>query len=267
MVRLRNESLASRSGPVRSLHSDQVCNQVTGNIKIGTCGFGVAQAEYARTFSCVEIQHTFYQPPRLTTLNRWRTQMPADFEFTLKAWQLITHDARSPTYRRLKRKLSETEKAEAGYFRATAIVNEAWEVTLASAKALKAKTILFQCPSSFKQTADNIARMEKFFSTIDRQDLTLCWEPRADWDADVLTSICVSLELCHVVDPFIGKTVTSDKYYFRLHGRSGWRYQYEPGELKELATSLVKSKRGYVFFNNSKMTEDALRFCKVLGDH
>lgn len=35
--------------------------------------------------------------------------------------------------------------------------------------------------------------------------------------------------------------------------------QYELGELKELATSLVKSKRGYVFFNNSKMTEDALK--------
>jgi uncharacterized protein YecE (DUF72 family) len=60
--------------------------------------------------------------------------------------------------------------------------------------------------------------------------------------------------------------VTPDKYYFRLHGRSGWRYQYELGELKELATSLVKSEGGYVFFNNSKMTEDALRFCTLLGD-
>jgi uncharacterized protein YecE (DUF72 family) len=247
-------------------NSDQACKQVTGTIKIGTCGFGVAQAEYARNFSCVEVQHTFYEPPRLTTLNRWRSQMPADFEFALKAWQLITHEARSPTYRRLKRKLSETEKAEAGSFRATGIVNEAWAATLAAAQALRAKTILFQCPSSFKQTADNIATMEKFFSSIDRQDLNLCWEPRGDWDAAVVRSICVSLELCHVVDPFIGKTVTSDKYYFRLHGRGGWRYQYELGELKELATSLVKSKRGYVFFNNSKMTEDALKFCKLLGD-
>ena len=256
----------SRSGPVRSLHSDQSCNEVTGNTKIGTCGFGVAQAEYGRIFSCVEVQHTFYEPPRLTTLNRWRMQMPADFEFTLKAWQLITHEAKSPTYRRLKRQLSSTEKAEAGSFRATEIVNEAWEATLAAAQILRAKTILFQCPASFKQTAENIASMEKFFCSIDRQDLNLCWEPRGDWDAAVVRSICVSLELCHVVDPFTGKTVTPDRYYFRLHGRSGWRYQYELGELKELATSLVKSKPGYVFFNNSKMTEDALKFCKVL-DH
>lgn len=264
MVRLRNDLLVSGSGPVSSLHSHQACQQVTGKTKVGTCGFGVAQAEYARAFSCVEVQHTFYEPPRLTTLDRWRSQMPDEFEFTLKAWQLITHDARSPTYRRLKRKLSETEKREAGYFRATAIVNEAWGATLASAKALKAKTILFQCPSSFKQTAENIASLEKFFCSIDRQDLNLCWEPRGEWDAGVVRSICVSLELCHVVDPFIGTTVTPDKYYFRLHGRSGWRYQYELGELKELAASLVKSQRGYVFFNNSKMTEDALEFCKLL---
>jgi uncharacterized protein YecE (DUF72 family) len=74
-------------------NSDQACNQVTRTIKNGTCGFGVAQAEYAGTFSCVEVQHTFYEPPRLTTLNRWRTQMPKDFEFALKAWQLITHEA------------------------------------------------------------------------------------------------------------------------------------------------------------------------------
>ena len=254
------------SDPNQSRHSNQACDHLRGTTKIGTCGFGVAQLEYARTFSCVEVQHTFYEPPRLTTLSCWREQMPADFEFTLKAWQLITHEARSPTYRRLKRKLSQTEKAEAGFFRATEIVNEAWETTLAAAHALRAKTILFQCPSSFKQTAENIASMEKFFSSIDRQDLNLCWEPRGDWDAAVVRSICVNLELCHVVDPFIGKNVTPDKYYFRLHGRSGWRYEYELGELKELAASLVKSKRGYVFFNNSKMTEDALKFCKLLND-
>src|SRR6266567_2277021 len=163
MLSLRIDVPVSRSGPVRSLHSDPACKQVTGRTKIGTCCFGVAQAEYARAFSCVEVQHTFYQPPQLTTLKRWRRQMPADFEFTLKAWQLITHDAKSPTYRRLKRKLSETEKPEAGYFRATAIVNEAWGTMLASAKALKAETILFQCPASFKQTHKNIASMEKFF--------------------------------------------------------------------------------------------------------
>jgi uncharacterized protein YecE (DUF72 family) len=249
----------------RSL-SEVVCKKVACAAAVGTCGFGLGKEAYAQAFSCVEIQHTFYQPPQTKTLERWRRQMPADFEFTLKAWQLITHDARSPTYRRLKRKLSETEKPEAGYFKPTAIVNEAWETTLASAKALKAKTILFQCPASFKPTAENIARMEKFFCSIDRRDFNLCWEPRGDWDTAVVRSICNSLGLCHAVDPFIEKTVTPDRYYFRLHGRTGWRYQYEVGELEELAAALPETKSGYVFFNNSKMTEDALKFCNLLSN-
>lgn len=244
---------------------DVACRNAANTLQVGTCGFGLAKEAYARAFSCVEIQHTFYQPPQIKTLERWRREMPAGFEFTLKAWQLITHDAKSPTYRRLKRKLSEIERSEAGYFRSTSIVNEAWATTLASARALNAKTILFQCPASFKQCAENIARMETFFASVDRQDLNLCWEPRGNWDMAVVRSVCNRLQLWHVVDPFIGKTTTPDKCYFRLHGKTGWRYQYETGELEELAAALP-GNIGYVFFNNSKMTEDALKFCRVLSD-
>jgi uncharacterized protein YecE (DUF72 family) len=241
------------------------CKKVARAVKVGTCGFGLAKEAYAHAFSCVEIQHTFYQPPQLKTLERWRREMPSDFEFTLKAWQLITHDAKSPTYRRLKLELSEGERQGAGYFRATAIVKKAWETTLASARALRAKTILFQCPASFKQCEENIASMEKFFSSIDEQDLNLCWEPRGSWDTEVVRSICTRLRLWHVVDPLVGKTETPDKSYFRLHGRNGWRYQYEAAELEELAT-VVAPRACYVFFNNSGMSEDALKFCRALRD-
>jgi uncharacterized protein YecE (DUF72 family) len=235
-------------------------------LKVGTCGFGLAKVAYARVFSCVEIQHTFYQPPQIKTLERWRREVPANFEFTLKAWQLITHDARSPTYRRLKRKLSQSEKQEAGYFRTTAIVKEAWEKTLLAAKALEAKTVLFQCPASFTPIEENVANMEKFFCSIDRNDLNLCWEPRGNWDEEVVRSLCARLGLWHVVDPFVGKTETPDNCYFRLHGRNGWRYQYETGELEDLADTVLKRKTSYVFFNNSRMIDDALRFCNILND-
>jgi uncharacterized protein YecE (DUF72 family) len=265
-ARTKPAPLADTTAYRTSSTSEVICRNITRMAKVGTCGFGLAKEAYARAFSCVEIQHTFYQPPQVKTLERWRSEMPANFEFTIKAWQLITHDAKSPTYRRLKRKLSETERREAGYFRATTIVTEAWETTLASAKALKAKTILFQCPASFKPSQENIASMEKFFASIDRQGFNLCWEPRGGWDAKVVRSICTRLQLWHVVDPFVDKSVTPDKCYFRLHGRNGWRYQYEAGELAELAAALPKRKAGYVFFNNSKMTEDALRFCRIVGD-
>lgn len=248
--------------------------------KVGTSGFGLAQKRYAQQFSCVEVQHTFYQPPAISTLERWRAAAPPDFEFVLKAWQLITHDARSPTYRRLKKQLTEVEKEQAGYFRPTPIVQEAWETTLACAGALRARTILFQCPASFRQTKENIASLERFFSGINRSgaendQLNLAWEPRGDWDQKVVKTICNELNLWHAVDPFVAKSVTPERLYFRLHGRTGWRYEYEEGELRELAGMLVprrsKQRRAdhiaaYVFFNNVRMTQDALRFRSILGE-
>ncbi len=239
---------------------------MTGKVNIGTCGFRLPRPEYAQLFSCVEIQHTFYQPPQIQTLERWRAETPAEFEFTLKAWQLITHEAKSPTYKRLKKKLSETERAEAGYFKPTQTVRDAWETTFACAKALRATTILFQCPASFKQTAENISNMEKFFSGINRGRLNFCWEPRGDWDSKVVKNICQDLKLWHVTDPFAGKSVTPTKCYFRLHGRKGWRYKYEESELEELASMLPEDKRAYVFFNNIYMTEDALRFQEIIKE-
>ncbi len=233
-------------------------------IKIGTSGFRTNKTEYAQLLDCVEIQHTFYQPPQISTLERWRLEVPDSFEFAVKAWQLITHEAKSPTYKRLKKKLSETEREEAGYFKPTAIVQEAWETTLACAQALKAKTILFQCPASFKQNTENIANLENFFSSIKRGKFNFVWEPRGNWDKKVVGDICERLKLWHVVDPFKEKTVTPDKCYFRLHGRNGWRYEYETDELEELAAMMPKSKISYVFFNNIRMLEDALKFQEIL---
>lgn len=235
-----------------------------GKVNIGTSGFRIPRVEYTQLLSCVEIQHTFYQPPQILTLERWRQETPPDFEFTLKAWQLITHEAKSPTYKRLKKQLSEIEKGEAGYFKPSALVREAWETTLACAKALKAKTILFQCPASFKQTKENISNLEKFFSGINQRRFNFCWEPRGDWDNEVVKSICKNLNLWHVVDPFVRKSVTPGKCYFRLHGRNGWRYKYEEGELEELATMLPENKSSYIFFNNIHMTEDALKFKEII---
>ncbi|MBD2753074.1 DUF72 domain-containing protein [Spirosoma validum] len=234
------------------------------DLHVGTCGFTDAKPEYAQLFSCVEVQQTFYQPPRLATLERWRKEVPADFEFALKAWQLITHPAKSPTYKRLKRKLSEREYADAGYFRPTPIVEEAWQVTLACAQALKAKTILFQCPASFTQTPEHIDNLVHFFSSIERNELICCWEPRGPWDKQVIKDLCEELNLWHVVDPFSNATMTPDQCYFRLHGRSGWRYQYESAELTDLVDLLPTDKPAYVFFNNVHMRQDALAFKRIL---
>ena len=237
---------------------------MTKNVEIGTCGFRYTKEEYIKLLSCVEIQHTFYQPPQIKTLERWRQEVPEDFEFTLKAWQLITHESKSPTYKRLKKKLTEAELADTGSFKSTPIVKEALETTLACAGALKARTILFQCPASFKPIEENIENLHGFFSNIKRGRLNFCWEPRGAWPDRIVKDLCDELNLWHVVDPFAKRTVTPNDCYFRLHGIGGWRYKYEDGELEELASLLPDQRLSYVFFNNNEMTDDAVRFTKIV---
>ena len=97
--------------------------------KVGCCGFVVSQQEYFQLFNLIEIQTTFYQLPRLQTAEKWRATAPQGFEFTIKAWQLITHEPSSPTYRRLRSKIDPTKLDHYGSFRVTPEVLEAWNRT------------------------------------------------------------------------------------------------------------------------------------------
>ena len=116
------------------------------DIKIGCCGFPRARGEYFKTFKVAEVQQTFYQPPALKTVEKWRSEAPGDFEFTLKAWQLITHEFKSPTYRRLRLSWAEEKLSRCGSFKPTEEVQWAWEETQKMARALKAKLVVFQTP-------------------------------------------------------------------------------------------------------------------------
>jgi len=237
------------------------------DVKVGTCGFGrVKRPDYFKFFPVVEIQHTFYQPPQIETLEKWRAAAPENFEFTLKAWQLITHETSSPTYKRCTRYFNEKEIDQAGFFKPTQVVHEGLEVTLECAKALKARTILFQCPAKFQPLPENILNMKRFFSEIDRGELNFVWEPRGKaWEDQLVKEICEELDLWHCVDPFARPTVTPAKCYYRMHGIPRWRYTYEDMELFELISLLPEGKPSYVFFNNITMKNDAMRFIDVIG--
>ena len=174
-----------------------------GKVKVGCCGFRLAMRQYFGEFPVVEVQQTFYQPPQPVTLERWRSEAPTRFEFTLKAWMLITHESRSPTYRRLKRALTEQERQECGAFRPSEIVREAWETTLAAARALGAKRVLFQCPASFRPNDENVENLRIFFTGLAAETgLRYLWEPRGEWPEGLVRAICKDLDLVHVVDPF-----------------------------------------------------------------
>lgn len=229
-------------------------------VKVGCCGFPLPKDQYARCFSVAEVQQTFYEPPRLSTLERWRTLVPADFEFTLKAWQLITHTDRSPTFRRLRTKLSARELHDCGSFKNTSVVRQAWDRSRACAEVLKARYILLQCPASFTPVSNNLEQMRVFFGGIDRGKLKLLWEPRGDWPQSLVSSLCSDLDLVHAVDPFITHSVSQRLIYFRLHGGKGFKHVYTNSELEALQAMIPPQTPAYVMFNNIAMLDDAQRF-------
>jgi len=235
-------------------------------IHIGCSGFRSSRAAYFQRLAAVEVQHTFYQPPKPATLEGWRAEAPEGFAFAIKAWQFITHRATSPTYKRLKRPLTEQEREEAGFFRPNDTVQAAWEATQASARALGAEAVLFQCPASFEPTQENVGHLLGFFGSAEREGRAFFWEPRGGWPPELVEDLCRELDLGHVVDPFTDETVTPDRCYFRLHGRRGWRYSYEDAELEELAGMLPEGAAAYVFFNNVDMMRNAVRFREIVED-
>jgi uncharacterized protein YecE (DUF72 family) len=238
-------------------------------MKLGMCGFTIGAAAYVKQFRVVELQQTFYDPPPLPTVERWRARAPADFEFTMKAWQVITHLGTSSTYRRLRREFSERERAEAGGFRVNATTLAAWQTTLAAHRALRATAILFQCPPSFRSSEENIAAMRQFFAVIERPtDVHLLWEPRGPWPDDVVLGLCRELGLIHAVDPFIRPSLTPELLYWRLHGNKSHYANYTDNELRQIIAWLPPGPRtdAYVLFNNIPRVKDVKRFRELLDD-
>lgn len=240
-------------------------------IKVGLCGFSMSMAEYPRHFPVVEVQQTFYEPPSDKVLSGWRSNLPAGFEVTIKAWQLITHESNSPTYRRLKQPLGSRERAMCGGFRDSRVVREALTRTLACAALVNASTVVFQCPASFRPDADTVQRLRFFFSSIANPlrpaALRYGWEPRGPaWtqNASLAHSLCEELGLTYVVDPFVTPPRASGgaPVYLRLHGTTGARHVYSDAELQQLADSAPPD--AYVMFNNIPRVSDALRFLALI---
>lgn len=229
-------------------------------IKVGCCGFCEAMKKYFQDFKLVEIQKTFYNPPRIETAEKWRKQTPKDFEFTIKAWQIITHPPTSPTFRKAGIKAK-----DCGFFKPNEEVFKGWEVTRKFADALNSKIILFQTPPSFKENEENVENMRQFFSSIER-DYIFVWEPRG-WSDETVKHVCEELDLVHCVDPFVAKPLYGEIAYLRLHGTHArmYKHKYSDEELEKLAGYCkTLGKETYVLFNNVYMCEDAKRFHSLI---
>lgn len=250
-----------------------------GDVKVfvGCCGFPFSRKKYYALFNTVEVQQTFYKLPQKSTLERWRKEAPSSFVFNIKAWQVITHPASSPTWRRAGIKpIGNIENY--GYLKPTKENIDAWIKTIEAARILGARVIVLQTPPSFSYSETNVKNAKEFFMlaaryTSDR--IVIGWEPRGDWHEhrDMLEDIMCGVGVIHVVDPFRRKPVVCSGQkilYLRLHGIGGrevnYKYKYTDEDLRRLVW-IVRGyideytfKEVYIMFNNVYMGEDAQRF-------
>lgn len=231
-------------------------------VKIGCCGFPVSKKKYFENLNLVEVQRTFYDPPEKAVVERWAREKPPLFEYTIKAWQLITHPPQSPTYKRLKRPIPRGKEGQYGFFKGTEEVFGAWRTIEEVARMLGSKVILFQTPKGFLPTLENRRNIEHFFSSIGR-DFVFCLELRG-WQDKEVVALCRELDLVPVLDPFLSSKAFGTVAYFRLHGRLGYSYRYSTHELLTLKDALPFEKEVYVLFNNMYMFENALEFKDII---
>lgn len=239
------------------------------DVRIGLCGFTTSMRTYGLHFPVVELQSTFYEPPHDATLQRWRAATPPSLEFVIKVWQLVTHPATSPTYRRARRGIAPGE--EPGFFRDSPAVDAGWQRSVDCAALLSATGMLFQCPASFGPDSENVGRMRRFFERIERPPARLLWEPRGPrWveQRELALSLCAELDLVHVVDPFVTPPRRGHPVYWRLHGIGGVRQAYTDTALRRLHRMLLDvepSAPAYVLFNNMPRVADAKRFARIVS--
>lgn len=96
---------------------------------------------YAERLSTVEINATFYRLPQQSMLENWQEQVPANFKFSLKASQRITH------FKRLK----ETEEITKYFLDTAAVLGNQLGV------------VLFQLPPNMKK---DLPRLETFLAQL-----------------------------------------------------------------------------------------------------
>lgn len=248
-------------------------------VKIGCCGFPVSRKKYYETFSIVEVQQTFYKLPAESTVRRWREEAPKDFEFTVKAWQIVTHHPKSPTWKKVGIRIDPSEQEYYGLLRPTKQNFEAWEKFMNVVKILGSRVIIVQSPPSLGYSQENFRNVLEFFGYIRKKypDYIIGWEPRGTWkeNVDKIKKIVEKTGILHVVDPFKMKPVllNTNTCYFRLHGigpkEVNYRYKYTEEDFKKLVNVLEEIvEKGievcYIMFNNIYMFDDALRFKEYL---
>ncbi len=240
-------------------------------IYIGCCGLaGLTLKKYAQNFKVIELQTTFYRLPQLKTAQKWRMEVNDEFEFSIKAFQGITHPITSPTWKRAGNQKPIKDIDKYGHLNPTPQNFHCWEEIMAIYKVLKSRVCVIQLPSSFKCNEENAKRITQFFKSVERPEILAIEVRDESWfeKPSILRSALEEINGIHIVDPLVRRSVLESKVaYFRLHGlgKKLYNYKYTDDDFKRLIEIIqnMSCSECYVMFNNLYAKDDAIRFKKL----
>jgi uncharacterized protein YecE (DUF72 family) len=205
---------------------------------------------YARVFSTVELNATFYRLPTAAAVDGWREGTPPGFRFAAKGSRYLTH------MKRLKDPGPGIER----YF----------DLILRLGKKLS--VVLWQLPPQMDKADPE--RLAQFLGKLPRRGFRHALEFRsASWYAD---EVCAVLEgygaaFCeHDLVALKPPRLTGGFRYLRFHGATGkYRGRYGKRALRPFARDLLRwPGDAYVYFNNDTFghaLRDALDLRDLLG--
>jgi uncharacterized protein YecE (DUF72 family) len=225
-------------------------------IHVGTSGYGYKEWKgifypekispkdmlhfYGERLSAVEINYTFYHMPTVAGLSAWAEQVPADFSFSLKAPQVITH------FKLLKNVGEETRY----FFKTLGVLEQ------------KLGPPLFQFPGSFRA---NHQALEEFLALIPG-NMSCAFEFRSkSWFKDEI------LDLLRARGCSLCTADTDEKPADEIISTASWGYlrlrrsDYTDAALSQWLERILAQKweRAFVFFKHeeeAKGPELAIRF-------
>ena len=224
---------------------------------------------YARFFSIVELNYTWYQMPKPQALERLTNQVPPDFRFTAKLTRSMTHEVEPAQWH-----------GEASRYR------NGISVLMQSGQLM---TVLAQFPPGFDRIPKNRKFLAELLDELDGIPLAVEFRHRS-WAHDrvfdelerrKITLVTVDTPSLPGLFPGLDVITNPELFYVRFHGRNarGWRsgsmqkqfdYHYTDDQLFELANGPVakmarRARRGVIFFNNHVRGQAADNARKLLS--
>lgn len=181
---------------------------------------------YARHFSTVEMNNTFYRMPEIDAVKTWAKQVPAEFQFVLKAPQRITH------IKRLKEVEAETKEF----------------ITASAALKKQRGPLLFQLPPNFKK---DLPRLKDFLKLLRGKKVAFEFRHESWLDDEVyelLKSKSYALCLADAEELPATKLIETTNWgYIRLR-----REKYTDAQLRSWIKKLKAQawNEAYVFFKH-----------------